>query len=54
MGAQAVAAFDTATRQALEELCAEGIAQRDGRLQLTVESWMTWGKPRSPAAGSLN
>jgi len=49
MGREAVIAYDAATRQALEDLCQEGIiAQCDGRLQLTVEGWITWGKPGSP------
>jgi SAM-dependent methyltransferase len=49
MGPEAVMAYDAASRQALEDLCQEGIiAQCDGRLQLTVEGWVTWGKPGSP------
>jgi SAM-dependent methyltransferase len=49
MGLEAVIAYDAATRQALEDLCQEGILARcDGRLQLTVEGWLTWGLPGSP------
>ena len=50
MGPEAVIAYDAATRQALEDLCQEGIiAQVDGRLQLTVEGWVTLGIPGSSA-----
>jgi SAM-dependent methyltransferase len=49
MGREAVLAFDLATRRALEDLCQEGvIARSEGRLQLAVEGWLTWGKPGSP------
>ncbi|MDQ6670902.1 MAG: class I SAM-dependent methyltransferase [Chloroflexota bacterium] len=51
MGAQAASAFDTDVRQALEDLNAQGaIAMRDGRLQLTVDATVTWGKPLRPEA----
>jgi SAM-dependent methyltransferase len=49
MGPEAVSAFDAAVRVALEELCQQGaVIQHDGRLQLTVEATITWGKPLRP------
>jgi hypothetical protein len=49
MGAQAASAFDIDVRQVLEDLNAQGaIAISDGRLQLTVEATVTWGKPLRP------
>jgi len=46
MGPEAASAFDSAIRVALDELCQQGeVNQRDGRLQLTVDATVTWGKP---------
>jgi SAM-dependent methyltransferase len=55
MGPAAVSAFDTAIRVALAELCEQGeVIERDGRLQLTVDATITWGKAaRGAAAGPL-
>jgi SAM-dependent methyltransferase len=49
MGPAALAAFDAEMRQMLEQLCEAGaIAQRDGRLQLSVEASVIWGRPLAP------
>jgi len=46
MGRQAAAAFDADTREALAELCADGTVRLEAdRLQLSVESSVTWGRP---------
>jgi SAM-dependent methyltransferase len=46
MGAEAASAFDTAVRQAVAELSIDGeIVERDGRLQLTMDATVQWGKP---------
>ena len=46
MGPDAVAAFDAELRQLLEDLCQSGaITQQAGRLQLSVEGRVRWGKP---------
>jgi SAM-dependent methyltransferase len=46
MGAEAASAFDAAVRQAVAALCRDGeIAERDGRLQLTMDATVQWGKP---------
>jgi len=51
MGAAAVVAFDAEVRQALEQLCREGVLGRTGdRLELGVEARVTWGVPRSTKA----
>ena len=48
MGPVAAAAFDDEVRQALDELTYSGvIRQHEGRLQLSVEARVTWGKPRA-------
>ncbi len=48
MGRQADA-FDAALRAALLDLCREGaLTLRGGRLELTVEAKITWGRPHRP------
>src|SRR5207302_6569853 len=48
MGRAAAAAFDAEIREVLEDLCAQGvIGFQDGRLQLTVQSRVVWGRPRA-------
>lgn len=53
MGPEAVSAFDAAVVAVLDELCRDGtIAERDGRLQLSVTANMVWGRPLPRPAGS--
>lgn len=49
MGPSAVAAFDAEVRQALEDLCRNGLlVEHEGRLELGVVARVTWGRPRAP------
>jgi SAM-dependent methyltransferase len=53
MGPEATAAFDAAVVEVLEEGIGDGtIAEREGRLQLSVTASVVWGTPRLGPASS--
>jgi SAM-dependent methyltransferase len=52
MGAAAVAAFDAEVRQGLEDLSRSGaVVEYEGRLELSLEAQVTWGRPPAPLHG---